>query len=386
MIYFDDALNDVIFTDPNGVYGAGFDVELSVGRAEIKGDKFGNWVLFDLVLGGTLTQQCRFGFAEFTGLTLNIPGTHVYLKVTAVGHSMSYQNTQYIAVTELTSEIEEIIATKVAESADIIPAVSSYNPSLNQYVADASLSVSVKSGEVSQSSDEINHKHFDGLFAVIDYYESSTCDRESLYYEYVKQNECIADRGGNSSRVFRDYSSIQVEWDTYEGVTDCREKGFNTTNVGYNKQSSIETRNQCLEVPGSSTQYRKTRAVKTSILDSGVCEKSKLVVRVAEWFGSDGEGKCHSIEGEPQPTIKLFEIGKCHKVPGKDESFVFTGCYHKNSGLLTQYLHSKDCTGVQSNQREWGGSKEDSCFVGSVEGWGVKGGEDLSVQCGIGCG
>jgi len=241
-----------------------------------------------------------------------------------------------------------------------------------------------KSGEVTPTTGDDIHIHFDGTFVVVDYYEDSACDTNSLYYEYIKKDTCVARRGGNSSEIVTDYSSVQVTTDVYEGVDDCREKGKNTTNVGFNKNTKMETRNQCLAAE-ESTVYKKIRAVKNSVGGTGICESAKQVVRVAEWFGSDGLKSCHKNAGSKQPTIRLFEVGKCHKVKGKTESFIFTGCYHSNSGLLTQFIGSDNCEGVERNQREWGGGEEEACFVGSVEGWGVQGGEDISVQCGVTC-
>ncbi|GMI33831.1 hypothetical protein TrCOL_g11868 [Triparma columacea] len=386
VIYYDEGLKEIIYNDPEGNYASGFDVRLSIGQAEAQDDSLGKWVIYDLVLTGTLTRELKYGSVEFSGLTLNIPGTVVYFKVEATNaaYGLSSTNTQYIAVTELTSEIEEIIAAAANQETAEIPDISTYDPELNQITADASISVGVKLGDITVE-DTTSHSHFSGTFIVADYYEDSSCTTNPLYNEYIKKSSCISLPGGNSSRVITDYTSVQISTSTYAGVDDCRVKPANATSLLGNRVDVVESRGQCLESDISVGVYKKYRAVKSSIGDTGVCEGPVPVVRVAEWFGSDGLGTCHANVEDRQPTVRLFEIGKCYKVQGKAESFIFTGCYHKNSGLLTQFIGSATCEGVNRNQREWGGVEEDSCFVGSVEGWGVQGGEDISVQCGVTC-
>lgn len=174
VIYYDEGLKEIIYNDPEGNYASGFDVRLSIGQAEAQDDSLGKWVIYDLVLTGTLTRELKYGSVEFSGLTLNIPGTVVYFKVEATNaaYGLSSTNTQYIAVTELTSEIEEIIAAAANQETAEIPDISTYDPELNQITADASISVGVKLGDITVE-DTTSHSHFSGTFIVADYYEVS---------------------------------------------------------------------------------------------------------------------------------------------------------------------------------------------------------------------
>ncbi|GMH50341.1 hypothetical protein TrRE_jg1371, partial [Triparma retinervis] len=316
VVYYDDGLNEIIYDDPLGNYATGFDVTLSIGQAEARDDSLGKWVVYDLVLTGTLTKELKYGSVDFTGLTLNIPGTVVYFKVSATNpaYGLSSTNTQYIAVTELTSEIDTIIAAQLSTSSSEIPDISSYDPDLNQITADASLSVEAKMGETT-IDEQFTHEHFDGTFIVADYYEDSTCTSNSLYYEYIKKDRCISHPSGNSSSMITSYTSVQVSTSTYSGVSDCTST-LNSTSPHDNRLETLSPRGQCLQAQGSSTVFLKYRAVKSSIGDTGVCEGPKPVVRVSAWFGREGSRKCHGNRGDRQPTIRLYEVGKCHKAPG----------------------------------------------------------------------
>mmetsp|Transcript_26947 Transcript_26947/g.51062 ORF Transcript_26947/g.51062 Transcript_26947/m.51062 type:complete len:551 (+) Transcript_26947:75-1727(+) len=386
VVYIDTANNVLVYDDPAGNYGQAFDVTLSIGSAEVEGDSLGSWVLNDMNFGGTLTKPLHFAVAEFDDLTLNIPSTYVYLKVEAKAFGLSFTSSISLRIIDVTLTETEEIATSFATALQEGGSTSTYDKGMNRYTADASAKTALDA-DGSAGDDPDVHSNFDGTFIVQDYYEDSSCSKNLMWYEYAKKDSCIASPTGNSSDIISDYNSVQVTTDQYAGTLTCKEKGIsNSTSVAHNKGTITENRGQCVVVSGGGyggAAYKKIRGVKTSVKDSAVCEGAYTpVVRVSEWFGSDGSGTCHSGQGL-QPTIRLYELNKCHKVFGSTASFMFTGCYHTHSGLLNEYK-TADCSGL-ANQREWGGTEENSCFVGTTSGWGVAGGEDISVECGVTC-
>eukprot|EP00518_Triparma_eleuthera_P009515 CAMPEP_0182483950 /NCGR_PEP_ID=MMETSP1319-20130603/42488_1 /TAXON_ID=172717 /ORGANISM="Bolidomonas pacifica, Strain RCC208" /LENGTH=464 /DNA_ID=CAMNT_0024685811 /DNA_START=104 /DNA_END=1495 /DNA_ORIENTATION=+ len=335
VIFMETTTNTLVYTDPAGVYGAPFDVTISLHSAEVDGDSLPSWVLFDMKFGGTLTKPLHFAVAEFDDLTLNIPSTYVYLKVEAKAHGLSFVGSNIIKVTSATLAEEESLSVSLSDSEIELGSVSVYDREMNQYTVDASAKALAADAAASSMN---SHTHFDGTFIVHDYYKDPTCKSQLMYYEYTKLGSCIV-TSVNSSSVLSSYSSVQTFTDSYKNSLICEELSSNITADATNKETVVANRGEC--VP-TGNDYKKIRGVKTSVMDSNVCEDPYTpVVRVSEWYGGRGGGNCHAGNGQ-QPTIRLYPINMCHILPSGSGSFMFTGCYHDYSGLLNEYK-SNDC-------------------------------------------
>lgn len=171
---------------------------------------------------------------QFDDLTLNIPSTYVYLKVSAHAFGISFTSSISVRIIDVTLAEVEDLSVEFGTSLQEAGSTSSYNKEINRYTADATPSTAAdEDGRVSNPDDD--HTSFDGTFIVQDYYEDSTCSSNLLWYEYVKKDVCIASSTGNSSEILESYTSVQVTSDQYEGTTICQEKGIsNSSSVGHN--------------------------------------------------------------------------------------------------------------------------------------------------------
>jgi len=230
------------------------------------------------------------------------------------------------------------------------------------------------------TADSVNcHDNWQGDFAVIEKFDGTGCAKTAkLYEEYKKIDTCrvIRDGGFVGSEMTSLESIIQLKTVSFHNNTDCSGGG------GAIESSVIDTIGSCVDGVSGSESYRAKRISNSPDKDENACETGTQV-RVREWIGRSSKFCWLKENDHEQPTIRNYVMDSCYRVPGKNESFSFSGCYDQRRGLLNEFA-TIDCSGV-SSQREWG----DECFVGGyLDHWGVGSSGalyDMSTECGVTC-
>jgi len=160
---------------------------------DLDGDN--SWLLYDLVLTATSsTSPLEYGIAEFVGLSLNIPNTHVYLKAYCLENLlMMVTSTAHILVRETISVEQQLVDAQTISLPTGNGWTSTHNEAPNQYTVDAKiLSASDSLFSTTCTSDTTNcHDNWEGDFHVFEMYDDPSCTPSTkLYDDYRKDNAC----------------------------------------------------------------------------------------------------------------------------------------------------------------------------------------------------
>jgi len=157
------------------------------------------WLLYDLKLSGAdMAVTMEYGIAKFPGLTLNIPGTNVYLKAYCLEQlDMTVTSDTYINVEPLATIEAQIAAAATAQMPTGFGWTSKHNEMRNEYIVSAGVLTSTDSLTSKNCISDTNncHDNWEGDFAVIAHYDERYCRTDArLYEDYVKVNSCEGEK------------------------------------------------------------------------------------------------------------------------------------------------------------------------------------------------